>query len=305
MALTPSCFDVPDRDACPAARSGGRRARAGGGRVRARLAIRRRGGLRRHQPVQGPLPVRGDLPGSDGGDTTTAPRLPGTGPGEGVTQPAPVTQAPTTAPPGTSPPSTAPPSTAPGPESWQLQQTPASMGGCQTFDRTSVFHSVVTGLPVHPRSDEFLGHIGLDSPARAAIRSSVWNGTRPGIPFNYVDSRLTSQVPIDLPDRVPGRHVGGDGPDAGRPPHRGRPHPELGPTRDHPRHRARATTSNSSTTSGCTTTCSGSTGPLPGSNGTWAPAGHWCRSGARPSRRPPSWRPSPGSTRSWPVGSTT
>ncbi len=86
---------------------------------------------------------------------------------------------------------------------WQLQQSPNLIGGCPSYDRTSVFHSVVEGLPVHPRSEEWIQHMGPSNPISPSARSSVFDGTRPGYPINYIDSRVTRPAEVayhqDLP----------------------------------------------------------------------------------------------------------
>ena len=86
---------------------------------------------------------------------------------------------------------------------WQLQSTPSGIGGCQNLDRTSVFHSTVAGLPVHARSDEWLRHLGTDQAVASRVGSRAWQGSRPGIPFNFVDSRVTPQAPINYPPEYP------------------------------------------------------------------------------------------------------
>jgi hypothetical protein len=80
--------------------------------------------------------------------------------------------------------------------SWQLPSTPQSIAGCQIFDRRSVFHSLATGLPVHPQSAEWIDAIGADEEFRYSISTNVWQGSRPGVPFNVVDSGVIGFDPV-------------------------------------------------------------------------------------------------------------
>lgn len=111
--------------------------------------------------------------------STTAPPA-STPPGQ-----VPVVAPPTTQPVAPTTTSTVPPQV----DSWRLPTAPSSVGGCQTFDQGSVFHSLAIGLPVHPRSDEWIAHLGADEPPKIAMDTRVWQGSRPGIPINVVDSR--------------------------------------------------------------------------------------------------------------------
>jgi hypothetical protein len=86
--------------------------------------------------------------------------------------------------------------TAPVVTSWQLPSTPASIGGCQIFDRRSVFHSLAIGLPVHSQSAAWIDAIGADEEFRYSISTNVWQGSRPGVPFNVVDSRVIGFDPV-------------------------------------------------------------------------------------------------------------
>jgi hypothetical protein len=103
---------------------------------------------------------------------------------------------PTTAIPRTTAPPASTTTTAPQATTWRLGTAPSSIAGCQVFDRTSVFHSRAVGLPVHSRSADWIQAIGADEPFQYSLKTSVWQGSRAGMPFNVVDSNVIGFDPV-------------------------------------------------------------------------------------------------------------
>jgi hypothetical protein len=74
------------------------------------------------------------------------------------------------------------------------------IGGCAVFPRDHVFHATVTALPVRERSAATIQSMGPDSRIGAGFGSTVWMGSRPGIPTNVVDSRTAPRQDILVSD---------------------------------------------------------------------------------------------------------
>ncbi len=69
-----------------------------------------------------------------------------------------------------------------------------AVAGCPVFAPDSVWHSRVETLPVDSRSAGWIAHLGgISANVRANIGSVLWQGSRPGLPVNVVDS---SKVPM-------------------------------------------------------------------------------------------------------------
>lgn len=68
----------------------------------------------------------------------------------------------------------------------------AQMANCQMFPRDHYLNATnVDRLPVHPRSAEWLAHMGGTSTELRFPTSRIWASARSGMPFNVVDSRQT------------------------------------------------------------------------------------------------------------------
>jgi hypothetical protein len=57
---------------------------------------------------------------------------------------------------------------------------------CPTFPADSVWHAVVSGLPVHPMSDTYVASIGVSSHVHPDFGSGLWDGGPIGIPYDVV-----------------------------------------------------------------------------------------------------------------------
>lgn len=131
------------------------------------------------RPALGGAPPNGDTPAHDGDDT------------------GPVVEQPVTPP--TQPTTTRPPATRPS-TSFRAATVTARMADCQMFPRDHVLNAVnVDQLPVHPRSAEWLAHMGGSATPLRFPTSRIWESARGGMPFNIVDSRRIgfSQVLIN------------------------------------------------------------------------------------------------------------
>jgi hypothetical protein len=74
-----------------------------------------------------------------------------------------------------------------------------SIGGCTLFPRDHVLNArAIDTLPLHPRSDTWIEFLGGAATNVHAPHSSVWEGARPGMPINVVDSRQVGTVPVQL-----------------------------------------------------------------------------------------------------------
>ena len=69
------------------------------------------------------------------------------------------------------------------------------LAGCPVFPDNNVFHSDITDLPVRESSDDTISAAGAELTLRAPT-SFVWEGSRPGLPVNLVDSRTTPGVDV-------------------------------------------------------------------------------------------------------------
>ncbi len=66
------------------------------------------------------------------------------------------------------------------------------IGDCPVFPADNIWNARLDGLPVHPRSDDYVESIGADSPLKADFGAALENGAPIGIPFVV--------VPADQPD---------------------------------------------------------------------------------------------------------
>src|SRR5271157_3375716 len=71
------------------------------------------------------------------------------------------------------------------------------LGNCPVFPLDNVWNAKVDKLPVHPRSDAYVGKIGLTRLAHADFGSGTWAGAPIGIPFVTVPGNQT-RVPISF-----------------------------------------------------------------------------------------------------------
>lgn len=62
----------------------------------------------------------------------------------------------------------------------------ALLGSCKVFPGDNVWNTPVDGLPVHPRSAEYVAAIGANTYMHADFGSGTWDGGPIGIPFNIV-----------------------------------------------------------------------------------------------------------------------
>jgi hypothetical protein len=68
---------------------------------------------------------------------------------------------------------------------------PARFGGCPAFPADTVFHADLRGLPVHPRSAEWLAYVGLDDPLWLPVQLDTTNPLAPvryGDPIHVADA---------------------------------------------------------------------------------------------------------------------
>lgn len=64
--------------------------------------------------------------------------------------------------------------------------SPGTPGGCPMFPADSFWHATVSGLPVHPRSAEWVASIGVGAGFHMDFGSGTWAGGPIGIPFTTV-----------------------------------------------------------------------------------------------------------------------
>jgi hypothetical protein len=105
--------------------------------------------------------------------------------------------APTTAPPATTTPATTTPAamtpvTAPS-NGRVTAGSRLGVGGCALFPRDNAFHAEVSSLSVKADSDRTIAAVGGSVPLRTFFGSAVWQGSRPGIPVNVVDTTTAAR----------------------------------------------------------------------------------------------------------------
>lgn len=92
----------------------------------------------------------------------------------------------------------------------------SGLAGCPMFPVDHAYHATVTSLAAHPRSSAMIAAT-TDSPLRGGFGSSVWMGSRTGIPVNVVDGRTAARTDVVVEDwRSDGSHVGMPLPDSPR-----------------------------------------------------------------------------------------
>jgi hypothetical protein len=67
--------------------------------------------------------------------------------------------------------------------------------GCAMFPADSWWHSDISSLPVHPRSDVYVASMGVGGHVHADFGSGLWDGGPIGIPYVVVDSSQPA-VPV-------------------------------------------------------------------------------------------------------------
>jgi len=73
------------------------------------------------------------------------------------------------------------------------------IGGCTVYPRDHFLNArEVDTLPVHPRSADYVRFLGGEDTTLKTPSSSVWEGSRPGMPINVVDSRETGMKSVQL-----------------------------------------------------------------------------------------------------------
>jgi hypothetical protein len=95
----------------------------------------------------------------------------------------------------------------------------ASIGGCAMFPANSVFNARVDGLPLHPRSADYVASIGVDTSLHPDF-GTVWDGAPNGIPYTVVAS---SQARVPVSFRWPDESDAGPYPIPPNPPIEGGP----------------------------------------------------------------------------------
>jgi hypothetical protein len=91
-----------------------------------------------------------------------------------------------TAPPHASPPAAPIPLGDPPNAAGAAGGEPEPAGACPLFPPDSVWHSQVTGLPVHPQSDRIIDSIGSDTGIHTDFGAGTYNGGPIGIPVTTV-----------------------------------------------------------------------------------------------------------------------
>lgn len=120
---------------------------------------------------------------------------------------------PATAPSTTKSPTTTVPAAPPSGVAHAAARTESRIGGCPVFPRDHFLNATnVDRLPVHPDSNRWTAYLARGgTAARLGVpSSSVWEGSRGGMPFNVVDSRQTGFSRVVLsPDWTATSHRGG------------------------------------------------------------------------------------------------
>lgn len=80
-----------------------------------------------------------------------------------------------------------PPAAGPGP----------TIAGCPQFPADASWNTPVTGLPVHPKSADWVAFIGTSQDLHPDFGSGTWNGGPIGIPYNVVTSQQVAPAVID------------------------------------------------------------------------------------------------------------
>lgn len=79
--------------------------------------------------------------------------------------------------------------------SWITAGDRPGIGSCPLFPPTHAWHASVGALPVHRRSAELIA-AQASTPVRAGFGSTVWMGSRAGVPVNLVDGRTAPRVDV-------------------------------------------------------------------------------------------------------------
>ena len=70
-----------------------------------------------------------------------------------------------------------------------------TVAGCQVFPADNVWNARVDGLPIHPRSDDWVRSIGATTGLHPDFGAGTWNGAPIGIPYTTVPG---SQPPVSI-----------------------------------------------------------------------------------------------------------
>ncbi len=99
-----------------------------------------------------------------------------------------------------------------------LFAAPPVIGGCPVFPEDNIWNTPVAGLPVHPRSADYVNSIGRDRTLHPDFGSGQWppgSGSPIGIPFALVDAKTPKRKvqfeyadesdpgPYPIPDHAP------------------------------------------------------------------------------------------------------
>ena len=85
--------------------------------------------------------------------------------------------------------------------SFVASATTAKIGDCQLFPPDHYLNATnVDRLPVHPKSAQWTSFLARNGRTMKAPSPNIWNGARPGMPINVVDSRTQPMRNVVLDD---------------------------------------------------------------------------------------------------------
>jgi hypothetical protein len=88
-----------------------------------------------------------------------------------------------------------PGSARPGAGSWITAGARPGIGGCPLFPPNHAWHASIGSLAVHPRSSAMIAATASTT-VRPGFGSTVWMGSRAGVPINVVDGRSAARVDV-------------------------------------------------------------------------------------------------------------
>lgn len=88
-----------------------------------------------------------------------------------------------------------PGSARPGVGPWITAGTRPGIGGCPLFPSNHAWHASIGSLAVHPRSAAMIAATASTT-VRPGFGSTVWMGSRAGVPINVVDGRSAARVDV-------------------------------------------------------------------------------------------------------------
>ncbi len=68
----------------------------------------------------------------------------------------------------------------------QSSSSAPALGGCAIFPSDNIWNTRIDTLPLHARSDDYVGAIGIDENMHPDFGSGLWQGGPIGIPFIVV-----------------------------------------------------------------------------------------------------------------------